>query len=195
MSRSAPSLGRMLATAPRSPLLASSAAAVDGPVVGWGNDALGEMPPPPTVDGTNGTATAIAASGFHTCAIRADRAAVVSWGYAGSGQATPPNELLIGSVSPGRPGRFERSGPFGGWPTCSAIAIPRSPCASTPMRCGTRRPTFPSRRSVARHRMGPLKRRRTSLCVSTVWSRDSATSVSARIHWWAAPDSNREPTG
>jgi hypothetical protein len=42
------------------------------------------------VDGTSGTATAIAAGYYHSCAIQAGSDAVVCWGSNFSGQATPP---------------------------------------------------------------------------------------------------------
>jgi hypothetical protein len=45
------------------------------------------------VDGTSGTASAIAAGAFHTCAIQAGSDAVVCWGENFFGQATPPAEV------------------------------------------------------------------------------------------------------
>jgi hypothetical protein len=42
------------------------------------------------VDGTSGTASAIAAGALHSCAIQAGTGAVICWGANGSGQATPP---------------------------------------------------------------------------------------------------------
>jgi hypothetical protein len=53
------------------------------------------------VDGTTGTATAIAAGGLHSCAIQAGTAAVVCWGRDFYGQATPPASVdgTAGSAS------------------------------------------------------------------------------------------------
>ncbi len=72
-------------------VLAAGAARGEGPVVEWGAQAT----PPPSVDGREGTASAIAAGSFHSCAIQAgsdaaDSGAVVCWGDNSSGQATPP---------------------------------------------------------------------------------------------------------
>jgi hypothetical protein len=46
--------------------------------------------PPPAVDGTKRTASAIAAGLFHSCAVQAGTGEVVCWGSNGDGQATPP---------------------------------------------------------------------------------------------------------
>jgi len=43
----------------------------DGPVIGWGYDYYGQSTPPAFVNGTVGTASAIAASDLHTLAIQA----------------------------------------------------------------------------------------------------------------------------
>jgi hypothetical protein len=56
-------------------------ASASGPVVGWGAG------PPPSVNGTAGTASAIAAS-FFTCAIQAGSGAVVCW-YPGTSPQPP----------------------------------------------------------------------------------------------------------
>ena len=75
-------------------VLVSAAARGAGPVVGWGG--IGSPQPPPSVDGSQGTASAIAAGGDQSvdlaCAIRASSGAVVCWGpiYYDYGQATPP---------------------------------------------------------------------------------------------------------
>jgi hypothetical protein len=61
-----------------------------GAVVCWGDDSLGQASPPPSVNGTVGTASAIAAGGLHSCAIQAGSGAVVCWGSDDYGQATPP---------------------------------------------------------------------------------------------------------
>ena len=51
--------------------LAASAARSAGPVVGWGSNDYGQTTPPVSVNGTAGTATAIAAGTNHTLAIAA----------------------------------------------------------------------------------------------------------------------------
>jgi hypothetical protein len=48
-----------------------------GAVVCWGDNDVGQATPPPAVDGTAGTATAIAAGESYTCAIQAGTGAVV----------------------------------------------------------------------------------------------------------------------
>jgi len=74
--------------------LAAAPARSDGPVVGWGNSQFGQTAPPAAVTGTAGTATAISAGGFHSCAIQAGTGNVVCWGahhfLYEHGQATPP---------------------------------------------------------------------------------------------------------
>ena len=61
-----------------------------GAVVCWGDNYYGQATPPPSVNGTAGTASAIAAGGGHSCAIQAGTGAVVCWGGNYFGQATPP---------------------------------------------------------------------------------------------------------
>jgi Regulator of chromosome condensation (RCC1) repeat len=67
--------------------------AATGAVFCWGQGG-GQATPPPSVNGTAGTATAIAAGGNHSCAIQAGTDAVVCWGITGSlpavAVATPP---------------------------------------------------------------------------------------------------------
>jgi hypothetical protein len=50
----------------------------------------GQTDPPDSVDGTDGTALAIALGDYHSCAIRTDNRGVVCWGLNEAGQATPP---------------------------------------------------------------------------------------------------------
>jgi len=64
-----------------------------GPVVGWGYNPYGQVTPPDAVNGTAGTARAIAASPDHSCAIQAGTGAVVCWGNGASGQSTPPSSV------------------------------------------------------------------------------------------------------
>jgi hypothetical protein len=52
-------------------VLAASAARGAGPVVGWGDNVFGQATPPPSVDGTAGTASAIATGWYHSLAIAA----------------------------------------------------------------------------------------------------------------------------
>jgi hypothetical protein len=64
-----------------------------GHVICWGYDpyaAAGQATPPPSVNGTEGTATAIAAGAYHSCAIQAETGNVVCWGFNNDGQANPP---------------------------------------------------------------------------------------------------------
>ena len=70
-------------------LLAASSRAA-GPVVGWGDNSSGQTTVPAAVNGTAGTATAIAAGWSYSCAIQAGSNAVVCWGSNDYGQATPP---------------------------------------------------------------------------------------------------------
>jgi alpha-tubulin suppressor-like RCC1 family protein len=60
-----------------------------GAVVCWGRNTNLESTPPPSVDGTLGTAVALAVGGGLSCAIQAGTQAVVCWGANGFGQATP----------------------------------------------------------------------------------------------------------
>jgi len=70
--------------------LVAGAAHSDGPVVGWGANGYALLTPPPSVNGTSGTATAIAAGLHHSCAIQTGTGNVVCWGYDTDGEATPP---------------------------------------------------------------------------------------------------------
>lgn len=84
------SRGTVLTVAFAASWLAAGAARSDGPVVGWGSNGSGQATPPAAVNGTDGTATAIAAGGRHSCAIQAGTGNVVCWGNDSGGQATPP---------------------------------------------------------------------------------------------------------
>lgn len=55
-------------------------ATAHGPVVHWGDDDFGTLIPPSSVNGTNGTASAIAAGYTHACAIQSGTGAVICWG-------------------------------------------------------------------------------------------------------------------
>ncbi len=68
----------------------SCAIQASGAVVCWGADSLGQASPPPSVDGTTGTASVIAAGVYHDCAIQAGTDAIVCWGENNYGQAMPP---------------------------------------------------------------------------------------------------------
>jgi hypothetical protein len=59
-------------------------------VIGWGLDNYGQALPPASVDGTSGTASAIAAGFRHSCAIQAGTGNVVCWGDNDYNQASPP---------------------------------------------------------------------------------------------------------
>src|SRR5262249_60197031 len=77
-----------------------------GAVVCWGRNADGQSTPPASVDGTSGTASAIAAGFAHSCAIQAGTGAVVCWGRNVDGQATPPASVdgpagTARAISPG----------------------------------------------------------------------------------------------
>jgi hypothetical protein len=67
---------------------AMSSSGDTGPVVGWG--VPGTTSPPDAVNGTAGTASAIAAGANHACAIQAGTDAVVCWGYGPNGETDPP---------------------------------------------------------------------------------------------------------
>ena len=69
-------------------LFVAGASYADGPVIGWGDN--GHAWPPASVDGTDGTASAISASMHHSCAIQAETGNVVCWGYDRYGKASPP---------------------------------------------------------------------------------------------------------
>ena len=60
-----------------------------GPVVGWGDESIGQTPPPA---GLTGVVVAIAAGYFHSLALKSD-GTVVGWGDNNNGQATPPAGL------------------------------------------------------------------------------------------------------
>jgi len=53
-------------------------------------DRLGGGAPPEAVNGTTGTATAIAAGRAHTCALQTETHAVICWGEDTFDQSTPP---------------------------------------------------------------------------------------------------------
>ena len=76
-----------------------------GGVVCWGANGSGD--PPDSVNGTSGTASAIAAGGSHSCAIQAGSGAVVCWGSNFFGEATPPAAVdgTTGSVAIAAGGR------------------------------------------------------------------------------------------
>jgi subtilisin family serine protease len=61
-----------------------------GPVVAWGDGRFGQAASPSSVNGTTGTASTIAAGGYHSCGIQSETGAVVCWGYNAFGQSTPP---------------------------------------------------------------------------------------------------------
>src|SRR5262249_61051376 len=63
-----------------------------GAVICWGNNSFGEATPPSSVNGTNGSASAITAAAqvSRSCAIQAGTAAVVCWGYHTSGEGARP---------------------------------------------------------------------------------------------------------
>lgn len=70
--------------------LAAGVARSDGPVVGWGWNLDGQLTLPASVDGTTGTASAIAAGVFDSCAIQSASGAVLCWGRDDNGGAVPP---------------------------------------------------------------------------------------------------------
>ena len=81
-------------------VLSVSAANADGPVVQWGSPYV--VTPPSSVDGTGGTASAIAAGEAHACAIQSGSGAVVCWGSTRFGAAvTPPDSVngIAGTAS------------------------------------------------------------------------------------------------
>ena len=62
-------------------------------MVCWGRDSFGEASPPESVNGTAGSAIAIAAGDRHSCAIESGTGAVVCWGSDTEGQASPPESV------------------------------------------------------------------------------------------------------
>jgi len=75
---------------PRRSRRALTTAARSRPAAARSSDAYGQATPPPSLDGTHGTASAIAVGGGHSCAIQASTGAVVCWGGNFYGEATPP---------------------------------------------------------------------------------------------------------
>ena len=63
-----------------------------GPVVGWG-DTFSATLPPDSVNGTVGTASAIATGEDFACAIQTESGNVVCWGENREGQSSPPAEV------------------------------------------------------------------------------------------------------
>src|SRR5262245_37578372 len=68
--------------------VSSAADTGTGRVVGWGH--CPGNPPPPAVDGRDGSAPAIAAGEYHSCAIQAGTGAVVCWGTSTLYTTPPP---------------------------------------------------------------------------------------------------------
>ena len=66
-----------------------------GAVVCWGGDFYDQSSPPPSVDGSQGTAIAITAGDYHSCATQAETGAVVCWGDDPShlGYMQPPSSV------------------------------------------------------------------------------------------------------
>lgn len=71
MHRLTPSTVLLLVVTLLFALLGARPALASGPVVGWGWDYSGQALPPPKVDGTTGTASAISSGTSHSCAIQA----------------------------------------------------------------------------------------------------------------------------
>ena len=88
--------GTVLTVAFATAWLAAGAARSAGPVVGWGYNLDGHATPPPSVDGTAGTAMAISAGGGDTLAIVAPElaTALVSAASLGSLLALAPRRRL-----------------------------------------------------------------------------------------------------
>src|SRR5262249_37483382 len=57
---------------------------------GWGSNVWGQTMPPPSVGGTSGRASPIAAGYDHSCATQTVSRAVVCWGDNSYGKSTPP---------------------------------------------------------------------------------------------------------
>jgi Regulator of Chromosome Condensation (RCC1) repeat protein len=80
--------------------LVATAAQAAGPVVGWGSGP--QATPPPTVDGTRGTAVAVTAGDLHSCAIQRSIGQVVCWGDDVDGQLdVPPGLATAGAIAGG----------------------------------------------------------------------------------------------
>ncbi len=91
-----------------------------GSVVGWGSDSHGQATPPRAVNGVSGTAKAIAAGDFHSCAIQAGTGNVVCWGHNGNDRATPPDAVngVSGTATHIAAGRFHALAIVGPPPDC-----------------------------------------------------------------------------
>jgi hypothetical protein len=72
------------------------AVSASGQVIGWGNDALGQAAPPPSVINVR----ALAAGDTHSLAIQTD-GTVVGWGANTYGQTTTPAGLVATAISAG----------------------------------------------------------------------------------------------
>ncbi|MBJ19015.1 MAG: hypothetical protein CL933_06265 [Deltaproteobacteria bacterium] len=110
-------------------LVTAPAGATIYPVTGWGDDLDGQASPPVSVDGTSGTASAIAAEGTHSRAIQTvpEPSSVLQLIRGGalpstlqrrrrSTRANPSRGSPLGFDMTSMLGRSARAGPFE--PTC-----------------------------------------------------------------------------
>jgi len=99
-----------------------------GAVVCWGRDGVGQATPPPSVDGSAGSAAAIATGSFHSCAIQAGTGAVVCWGGYNNGEATPPPSVdgTAGTASGIAAGGYHTLAIAVPKPTCGGCGCPAS---------------------------------------------------------------------
>jgi alpha-tubulin suppressor-like RCC1 family protein len=73
-----------------------------GGVVCWGRNLFTQSTPPPTVDGTLGTAFAVSAGYEHSCAIQTGSGQVICWGDNRYGRAAPSLDgVVAGAIAAG----------------------------------------------------------------------------------------------
>ena len=72
-------------------------------MVCWGFNQFGQTVPPPSVDGTAGTAFAVSAGWDHSCAIQSGTGQVICWGDSRFGKTAPAglDGLVAGAIAAG----------------------------------------------------------------------------------------------
>ena len=149
----------------------------DGHVVCWGDDTDGQATPPAAVDGTTGTATAIAAGagGYHSCAIQEGTGAVVCWGNDIDGESTPPAAVdgTTGTASAIAAGVWHTLAIQQDMPTPTPTSTP-TPGTPTPTVTPTPTPTDPIQ--------GEIK-----LKIQLKFNKPSKDKIQVKIKDWQLP--------